>query len=136
MFAAWKESYDKSSQHFKKQKYHFADKCPYSQSYGFSSSHIWMWELDHNEGWLLKNWCFQIVALEKTLESPFNSKEITSVNTKGNHPKFNPKYSLEGFMLRLWYFCHLMWRVYSVKRAWCWERLKAKGKGGGRGWDG
>ena len=95
-----------------------------------------MWELDHNEGWLLKNWCFQIVALEKTLESPFNSKEITSVNTKGNHPKFNPKYSLEGFMLRLWYFCHLMWRVYSVKRAWCWERLKAKGKGGGRGWDG
>ena len=53
----------------KKQRYHFADKDPSSQSYGFSSSHVWMWELDHKEGWVPKNWCFQIVVLEKTLKS-------------------------------------------------------------------
>ena len=58
----------------------------FSQSYGFSSSHVWMWELDHKEGWALKNWCFQIVVLEKTLESPFDCKEVTWINPKGNQP--------------------------------------------------
>ena len=53
----------------KKQRHNFADKGPYSQSYGFSSSHVWMWELDHKEGWAPKNWCFQILVLEKTIES-------------------------------------------------------------------
>ena len=66
---------DKPRQCIKKQRYHFANKGPYSQSYGFSSSQVWMWELDHLEGWVLKNWCFLIV-LEKTLESPLDSKEI------------------------------------------------------------
>ena len=83
MLAPWKESYDKSRQHIKKQRYHFANKGPYSQSYGFSSSHVWMWALDHKEGWTIKNWCFQIVVLEKTLESPLDCK-IKSVNPKGN----------------------------------------------------
>ena len=69
----------------KKQRHHFADKGPYSQSYGFSSSHIQMWELDHKEGWALKNWCFRIVVLEKTLESPLDCK-IKPVNPKGNQP--------------------------------------------------
>ena len=55
-----------------------------SQSYGFSSSHVWMWEMDHKESWALKNWCFQTVVLEKTLESPLDSKEIKQVNPKGN----------------------------------------------------
>ena len=63
---------------------HFANKGPYSKSYGFSSSHIWMWELDHKEGWALKNWCFWIMVLEKTLESPLDCKEIKLVNPKGN----------------------------------------------------
>ena len=63
----------------------FANKGPYSQNYGFSSSHVWMWELDHEEGWAPKNWCFWIV-LEKTLENPLDSKEIKSVNPKGNQP--------------------------------------------------
>ena len=63
----WKESYDKTRQHPKKQRCHFADQGPYSQSYGFPSSHVWMWELDHKEGWALKNWYFQTVVLEKTL---------------------------------------------------------------------
>ena len=67
-----------------KSRHHFADKGPYSQSYGFSSSHIWIWELDHKEGWAPKNGCFWIVVLEKTLESPSDSKEIKPVNPKGN----------------------------------------------------
>ena len=67
-----------------KSRYHFGDKGPYSQSYGFSSCYVWMWELDHKEGWVLKNWCFWTVVLEKTLESPLDSKEIKPVNPKGN----------------------------------------------------
>ena len=61
-----------------------ADKGPYNQSYGFSSSHVQMWELDHKEGWVPKNWSFWTVGLEKTLESPLDSKEIKQVNPKGN----------------------------------------------------
>ena len=70
----------------KKQRHHFASKGPSSQRYGFSSSHVQMWELDHKEGWALKNWCFWTVGLEKTLESPSDSKEIKSVNRKRNQP--------------------------------------------------
>ena len=70
----------------KKQRHHFADKGSYSQSFGFSSSHVWMWELDHKEAWMLKNWCFQTVVLDKTLESPLDSKEIKPVNPTGNQP--------------------------------------------------
>ena len=68
----------------RQQRHYFADKGPSSQSYGFSSSHVWMWELDHKESWLLKNWCFWTVVLEKTLESPLDCKEIKPVNPKGN----------------------------------------------------
>ena len=84
--ASWKESYDTPRQCFKRQRYLFADKGPYSQSYGFSSSHVWMWELDHKEGWVLKNWCFWTVVLEKTLESPLDCKEIKPINAKENQP--------------------------------------------------
>ena len=69
MPAPWKESYDKHTQHIKKQRHHFADKGPCNQSYGFFSSHIWIWELDPKEGWAPKNWCFRIVVLEKSWES-------------------------------------------------------------------
>ena len=82
--ALWKKSYDKPRQRIKKQWCHFANKGPYSQSYGFSSSHVWMWELDYNEGWTSKNWCFGTVVLEKPLESPLDSKEIKPVNPKVN----------------------------------------------------
>ena len=84
--APWKESYDKPRQCIKKQRLHFAGKGPCSQSYGFFSSYVQMWELDHKEGWALKSWCFQIVVLEKTLESPLDSKEIKPANPKGNQP--------------------------------------------------
>ena len=67
-----------------KQRHHFANRSLYSQSYSFSSSHLQIWELDHKEGWVLKNWCFWIVGLEKTLESALDSKEIKPVNPKGN----------------------------------------------------
>ena len=85
MLAPWKESYDQSRQHIKKQRHYFTNKGPSSQIYVFSSSHVWMWEFDHKEGWALKNWYFWAVVLEKTLESPLEYKEITSVNPKGNH---------------------------------------------------
>ena len=71
-------------QHIKKQKHYFANKGPSSQSYGFSSSHVWMWELDCKESWALKNWCFCSVVLEKTFESPLDHKEIQPVHPKGN----------------------------------------------------
>ena len=84
MLAPWKENYDKPRQYIKKQRHHFADQGLYNQSYGFSSSHVWMWELDHKEDWVPKNWCFWIVVLVKTLESPLDYKEIKPTNPKGN----------------------------------------------------
>ena len=84
MFAPWRESYDKPRQHIQKQRYHFAKKGLSSQTYGFSSSQVRMWELDHKEGWKPKNWCSQTMLLEKNLESPLDSKEIKAVNPKGN----------------------------------------------------
>ena len=81
MFAPLKKSYDQSRQYIKSRHY-FADKCRSSQNYDFSSSHVWMGELDHKESWALKNWCFWTVVLEKTLESPLDCKEIQSVYPK------------------------------------------------------
>ena len=83
---SWKKSYDKPRQHIKKQKHHFADKCKYFQSYGFSSSHVWMCELNHKESWVLKKRCFQTVVLEKTLECSMEYKEIKPVSPKGSQP--------------------------------------------------
>ena len=76
--------YDQPRELIKKQRHYFANKGPYSQSYGFSSSHIWMWELNHKKDWAPKNWCFWTVVLEKTLESPLDCKEILAVHPKGN----------------------------------------------------
>ena len=86
MFAPWKKSYGKPRQHIKKQRHHFADKGPYSQAYDLFSIHIQLWELDHKEGRAPKNWCFRTMVLEKTLESPLDSKEIKPVNPKVNQP--------------------------------------------------
>ena len=80
----WKENYGKHRQCIKKQIYHFVDKGQYSQSYGLSSSHVWMWELDYKENWAPKTWCFWTVVLEKMLETPLDSKEIQLVNPKEN----------------------------------------------------
>ena len=88
--APWKKSYDSPRQHIKKQRAYFANKGPSSQSYCFSH-HVWMWQLDYKESWAPKNWCFWTVVLEKTLESPLDSKEIQPV-----HPKGNPSWIFTG----------------------------------------
>ena len=85
MLAPWKKNYDQPRQHiFKKQRHYFANKGPFSQGYGFSSSHVRMWELDHKESWARKNWRFWTVVVEKTPESPLDCKEIQSVHPKGH----------------------------------------------------
>ena len=89
--APWKKSYDQPRQHIKNQRQYLANKGPPSQSYGFSSSHVWMWELDYKESWALKNWCFWTVALEKTLESLLDCKEIQPF-----HPKWNQSWIFIG----------------------------------------
>ena len=92
MLAPWKKSYDQPRQHIKKQRlFFFANKGLSSQSYGFSSSHVWMWELDYKESWVLKNWCFWTVVLEKTLVSLLDSKEIKVV-----HPNENQSWIFTG----------------------------------------
>ena len=114
MLAPWKKSYDQPRQHIKKQIHYFADKGPSSQSYGFSSSHVWMWELDCEEAWVQKNWCFWTVVLEKTLECPLDCKEIQPVHSKADQSGW----SLEGLMLtlKLRFFGHLMGRVASLEK--------------------
>ena len=82
--APWKQSSDKPRQHIKKQRHYFGNKGPSSQGYYFSSGHVWMWELDCEESWAPKNWCFWTVVLEKTLESPLDSREIQLVHPKGD----------------------------------------------------
>ena len=84
MLAPWKKSYDQPRPHIKKQRHYLADKGPSNQSYGFSSSRVWILELGYKESWAPKNWCFWTVVLKKTLESPLDHKEIKPVNPKGN----------------------------------------------------
>ena len=116
----------------KKQRHYFADKCLYRQTYGFSSSHVWMWELDHKEGWVPKNWCFWTVVLEKTLEIPLDCKKIKPVHPKGDQPWiFIERTDAETEAPIIW--PPNVTKPVHWKRSWCWERLRA---GGARGWDG
>ena len=106
-----------------------------SQSYGFSSSHVWIWEFDNRESWVPKNWCFWTVVLEKTLESPLDCKEIKPVNPKGNQPWiFIGRTDAEADAPVLWLatWCE---ELTDWKRPQTWERLKAGGEGDDRGWD-
>ena len=86
MLTPWKESYDQPRQLIKKQRHYFANKGPSGQGYGFSGGHVWIWELDCEESWAPKNWCFWTVVLEKTLESPLDCKEVQPVHPKGDQP--------------------------------------------------
>ena len=92
----WKKSYDQPRQHIKKQRHYFANKGLSSQSYGFSSSHGWMWELDYKERWMPKNWCFWTVVLEKTLESPLDCMKIKLVT-----PKWNQSWIFIGHLMQI-----------------------------------
>ena len=112
--AHWKESYDKPRQCVKNQRHHLANKGMSNQSFGFSSSHVQTWELDHEGGWALKNWCFQTVVLERTLESPLDCKEIKPV-----HPKGDQSWIFLGrtdLKLKLQYFGHLIQRSDLLKK--------------------
>ena len=109
---SWKKSYQKPRQRIKKQRYHFVDKGPYSRSFGFSSSHVRMWALDPKESWALKNWCFQTVVLEKTLRVPWTARRSNQSILK----EIYPEYSLEGLMLKLQYFGHVMQRANSLEK--------------------
>ena len=109
-----RKNYDQTRQHIKKQGRYFADKGPSSHSYGFSSGHVWMWELDYKETWAPKNWCFWTVVLEKALESPLNCKEIKPV-----HPKGSQSWIFIGRTVaeaEAPYFGHLMWRTDSLEK--------------------
>ena len=131
MLAPWKKSYNQLRQHIKKQRHCFDNKGLSSQGYGFSNSHLWMWELDYEEGWAPKNWCFQIVVLDKTLKSSVDTKEIKPVNPKGN---------------QLWIFIRrtddeapVLWptdaRAGSLENNLMMGKISSK-KRGNRGWDG
>ena len=102
--------------------HYFANKGPSSKSYGFSSSHVWMWVLDYKESWAPKNWCF--LRLEKILESPLDCREIQPINNKGNHWR-DWCWSWNFNTLATW--CE---ELTHLKRSWRWERLKAGGEGG------
>ena len=135
MLAPWKKSCDQPRQHIKKQRHYFANKGPSSQSYGFSSSHLWRWELDCKESWAPKNWCFWTLVLEKTLKSLLDCKEILPV-----HPKRNQSWIFIGTWISCWSWNSntlATWceELTHLKRPWCWQRLKA-GEGDDRGWDG
>ena len=136
MLAHWKKSCDQPSQHIKRQRHYFANKGSYSLSFGFSSGHVWMWELDYKESIALKNWCFWSAVLEKTLESPLDSKGTQPVHPKGNQSWiFIGRTDAEAEAPILWPPDVKNWLTH-LKRPWCWERLKAGGEGDNRGWDG
>ena len=134
MLAPWKQSYDKHRQHIKKERRNFADKGSNGQSYGFSSSHVWMWELDHKEAWAPKNWCFWTVVLERLMRVPWTARRSNQSILK----EISPEYSLKGLMLKLklQYSGHLMWRTDSLGRNLMLSKSEGRRRRGWqRGWD-
>ena len=120
---------EKTNQRIKKHKHHFVHEGLYSQSYGFSCSHAWMWELVYKESWAPKHWWFWTMVLEKTLESPLDCKEIQPVHPKGDQSWI----SLEGLMLKLklQYFGHLMRRADACEKSLMLGKIEGRRK---RGW--
>ena len=133
--APWKKSYDQPRQHIKKQRHYFANKGPSIQRYGFSSGHVWMWQLDYKEIWVPKNWYFRTAVLEKTVRVPWTARRSNQSMLK----EISPEY----IHWNDWYWS---WNSNTLatsckepthlKRPWCWERLQAGGEGDYRGWDG
>ena len=110
----WKKSYDQPRRHTKMQRHYFANKGPSSQGYGFSSIHVWMWELDNKESWAPKNWCFWTVVLENTLESSLDCKEIQPVHPKGDQSwVFTGRTDAEGETPILWPLYAKSWRIWK-----------------------
>ena len=135
MLAPWNKSCDEPRQCIIKQRHYFVDRGPSNQSYGFSSSHVWMRELDHKEGWVPKNWSFETMVLEKTFENPWDNKEIKPVHPKGDQSwLFNGRTDAEAETPILWPPDEKM--MTHLKRPWCWERLRAGREADGREWVG
>ena len=129
-----RKSYDQPRQHIKKQRHYFANKGLSSQGYDFSSSHVWIWELDYKESWVPKNWCFWTVVLEKTLWE--------SLGLQGDPTSPFWRRSALEFLLREWCKAEtpVLWppheKRWLIGKDWCWEGLRAGGEGDDRGWDG
>ena len=125
MLAPWKKSYDQPRQHIEKQGHYFANKDPSSQSFGFSSNHVWMWELDYKESWAPKNWRFWTVVLEKTPESPLGNKEIQPVHPKGDQSwVFTGRTDVEAETPVLWppdVKSWVIWKNPDAGNDWRWE---------------
>ena len=132
MLAPWKENY--TNQHIKKQRYYLANKDPSSQRYGFSSSHIWMWELDHKESWVPKNWCFWTVCWRRLLRVPWTERRSNQsiLNFFGRNDAEAETVSTN---LKLEYLVTWCKEMTHWKRSYCWKRLKAGDEGDIRGWD-
>ena len=129
MLTPWKESYDQPRQHIKRQRHYFVNKGPSSQGYGFSSGHVWLWELDYKESWEPKNWCFWTVALKKTLKVPWTARRSNQSILK----EISPGRSLEGLMLKLKLqnFGHLMQRADSSEKILVLGKIEGRRR---RGW--
>ena len=129
MLTPWKKSFDQPRHHTEKQRHYFANKGPSSQGYGFSSSCVWMWELDYKESWVRKNWCFWTVVLEKTLESPLDCKEIQPVHSEGDQSwVFIARTDAEA---ETPIFGHLMWRADSLEKTLVLGKIDGRRR---RGW--
>ena len=134
MLTPWKKSFEQPRQHVKKQRHYFANKSPSSQSYGFSSSHVCMWDLTikKTEHWIIDD--FELWFWRRLLRVPWTARRSNQSILK----EISPEYSLEGLMLKLklQYFGHLWEELTHLKRPRCWERLKTGREGDERGWDG
>ena len=108
----WKKSYDPAGQHIKKQRHYLANQGLSSQSNGFSSSHVWMWELDYKESWALKNYAFELWYWRRLLRVPWTARRFNQSILK----KISPEYSLEELKLKLQYIDHLMWSIDSLEK--------------------
>ena len=119
-----KTSYDQPRQNIKKQRHYFADKGPSSQSYGFSSSHVWMWELEYKESWALKNWCFSTMVWRRLLRVPWTARRSNQCILK----EISPEYSLEELMLKvkLQYFVPLVWRTDSFEKTLMLQKIEGR----------
>ena len=133
MLTPWSKSYDQPRLSIKNQRHYFVCQCPSSQGYGFSSSHVWMWELDYKESWVPKNWRFGAVVLEKPLRVPWTARRSNQSILK----EISPEHSLEGLMLKLTlqYFGHLMWRIDSLEKTLMLGKTEGRRRRD-RGWDG
>ena len=129
LFFRIKSIYDQPRKHIKRQRHYFASKGPSSQGYGFSSDHVWMWELDYKESWAPNNWCFWTVLLEKTLQSPLDCKEIQPVHPKGNQSwLFIERTDIEA---ETPIFGHLMQRTDSLEKTLMLGKIEGRRR---RGW--